>query len=123
MNSHNAGVGLHAFIARHLFKSKQCLGAYIHQQAYVLHLVQNICYNIYRQAAYVIYQPTSCPVQAFLNLSKQASVIHTHIQKNGLLHYETGDLLYYETEECYKEMIIKRNLPNLPSRSYKLIDE
>ena len=55
--------------------------------------------------------------------SKQTSVIHTHIQNNGLLHYKTVDLLYYETEECYKEMMIKRNLPNLPSRSNGIIDE
>ena len=116
-------MGLHAFIGRHLLKIRQYLRAFIYQQAYILHLVKDLQYNIYRQAAYVIHQPTSCPAHAFSIYSKQASVIHTHIQKNGLLHYKTVDLLYYETEECYKEMIIKRNLPNLPSRSCMLIDE
>ena len=82
MNSHNDGMGLHAFIGRHLFKSKQCLGAYIYLQAYVLHLVKDIRY---RQAAFVIYQQTSCPAHAILNLFK-ASICYTYTHtNNGLL--------------------------------------
>ena len=79
MNPNNDGMGLHAFTGRHLFKLRQYLGAYIYLQAYVVHFVYILSktrYNIYRQAAYVIHQPTSCPVQAFLNLFKAG--IHTY---------------------------------------------
>ena len=87
MNPYTAGMGLHVFIGRHLFKSRQYFETYIYLQAYVLHLVKDIRFNIYRQAAYVIYQPTSCPAHAILNLFK-ASICYTyiHIQKNGQLH-------------------------------------
>ena len=71
-------MGLHAFIGRHLFKIRQYLRAFIYQQAYILHLVKDLQYNIYRQAAYVIHQPTSCPAHAFLNIFK-ASICYGYI--------------------------------------------
>ena len=46
MNPRTAGIGLHAFIGRHLFKSRQLLGAYIYLQAHFLRLVKGLTYAI-----------------------------------------------------------------------------